>query len=491
MKNKILFIVPPLSINNKVKFANHQAPLGFLYMANVLEKNGFEVKIIDCPLYYTKRRKIDNDTDKVGLDNYELRTKIKLFNPDIVGVSCSYSMFEEDSFRVINLVKEINKEIFTVVGGAHASSNPGLVLRNRNIDLAVIGEGEITMLEIAKNFMKGKDMKHIKGTALYLKELIVNPKRELIENLDDYEPAWHLINLDDYFKHPDNSAATIRKPSMTIITSRGCVGNCAFCSVQTIWGRKWRAISANKVVDQIEYLYSKGIKHFRINDDNLTIDKTRIMAICNEIVKRKLDIKWDTPSGVAMWALDEEVLSAMKRSGYYRITFGIESGSYDTLKYIGKNINLDMAKEIIRCSNKLGLWTASFFIIGFPHETKEDIQKTADFIVNSEINFPFIFIAQPYSGTRMYDDFKNSGLMDEGIIGLSNSTVTKYRTDNFSPEELNKIRGKIYLRFYFKKVYSYLNPFKLYKEFISKIRTYEDFKYAGRMISAIVTNILY
>ena len=475
---KILFIVPPLSVNRKVKFANHQVPLGFMYMANVLEKEGFEVKILDCPLYYKERRRVDEDTDKIGFDNYDIGQEIKSFNPDIVGVSCSYSMYEQDSFDIINLVKVVNKKILVVVGGAHASSNP---LKNKNIDLIVKGEGELTMLEIAKNFRDKKDMKHIIGTT-------GNPPRPLIENLDDYQPAWHLINLEDYFKHPDNSAATIRKPSVTIITSRGCFANCIFCSVQTIWGRKWRAMSANNVVDQIEYLYNKGVKHFRINDDNLTIDKKRIIAICDEIIRRKINIKWDTPSGVAMWALDEEVLTAMKKSGYYRITFGIESGSYDTLKYIGKNIDLDKARNIIATSHKLGLWTASFFIIGFPYETREDIQKTEDFIVNSGINFPFVFIAQPYSGTRMYEDFKAIGC---DVEALSNSTVSKYNTTNFTADQLNEFRKQIYIKFYKKKIWSYCNPITFYKEFLSKIRSYEDLKYTIKMMVAVVTNILY
>jgi molybdenum cofactor biosynthesis enzyme MoaA len=266
------------------------------------------------------------------------------------------------------------------------------------------------------------------------------------------------------------------------------VHNCAFCSVQTIWGRKWRAMSANNVVDQIEYLYKKGVKHFRINDDNLTIDKKRIIAICDEIIKRKINIKWDTPSGVAMWALDEEVLTAMKKSGYYRITFGIESGSYDTLKYIGKNIDLDKARNIIATSHKLGLWTASFFIIGFPYETREDIQKTEDFIVNCGVNFPFVFIAQPYAGTKMYEDFKKIGC---DVEALSNSTVSKYNTVNFKAEELNEFRKQIYIKFYKKKIWSYCNPITFYKEFLSKIRSLEDLKYTTKMMMAIVTNILY
>ena len=204
-----------------------------------------------------------------------------------------------------------------------------------------------------------------------------------------------------------------------------------------------------------------------------------------------MDIKWDTPSGVAMWALDEEVLAAMKKSGYYRITFGIESGSYNTLKYIGKNIDLKKAKNIISLAHKLGLWTASFFIIGFPYETKEDIKKTEEFIINCGVNFPFVFIAQPYSGTRMYEDFKSLGFLESGVIELSNSTITKYKTKNFSAEELNNFRRKIYIKFYSKKIKSYLNPIVFYREFLSKIRSFEDLKYTLKIMGVLATNLLY
>lgn len=490
---KILFINPPISSNIRVEFPNHQMPLGFMYMAGILEKNGFEVKILDCPLYYRQKRKIDENTVKFGLFPEQIKEAIREFNPDIVGVSCSFSMFEADSFEVLGLVKKVNNKILTLAGGAHASSNPELILRNKNVDIVVVGEGELTVLEIAKRFRERKSLRSIKGTAVRVnKKILVNKPREYIDNLDYLEPAWHLIDFKKYFEHPDSSEVTIRNPSVTIITSRGCPGNCVFCSVHTVWGRKWRAMSAEKVVSQIEHLYKKyGVRHFRINDDNLTLDKKRVMDICNGIIEKKLDIKWDTPSGVALWTLDKEMLKIMKKSGYYRITFGIESGSKETMKYICKNIDLEKTKKLIECCHEIGLWVASFFIIGFPFEGLEDIKKTEEYITNSGINFPFVFIAQPYPGTRMYEDFKKEGLLEEGILEVSNSTITKYHTKNFSAEELNKLRTEIYRKFYLSKIKLLLNPYRFYKEFLSKIKSFEDLKYTFRITCSLVTHFLY
>lgn len=489
MKNKILFINPPLSSEPEVKHPHHQFPLGFLYMASVLEKNGFKVKILDCPLEYKQKRKINKETIRFGLFPEQIEKVIRNYKPDIVGISCSFSMFESDSFEIIDLVKKINPKILVVVGGAHASSNPEFVLRNKNIDLAVIGEGEFTILEIAEKVRAGKSLKNIKGTALISnKKFKKNMPRPVITNLDDLDLAWHLVDFKKYFDHPDNHSASMRGPSINIITSRGCPGNCAFCSVQTIWGRKWRAISAKKVVDQIEFLVKNhGIKHFRINDDNLTLDKRRIIDICNEIIKRKLNIKWDTPSGVAAWTLDESILDKMKESGYYRITLGIESGSKDSLKYIGKNIDLQKMTRLIDHCHKIGLWVASFFIIGFPFEKKQEIEKTKNYIINSKINFPFVFVAQPYPGTRMYEDYKNANLLDKSSIESSTPMYSKYKTKYFSAEQLNSMKTKIHKEFYLTQLVRYMNPFIFYKEFLSKIKSFEDFTYILKAFKRILT----
>jgi len=493
MGNKILLVNPPLSAEKNTPFLTHQVPLGFLYMGNILKKNKFEVKILDCPLFYNQKRAIDKDTIKIGLLPHKIKQQIRDFGPDIIGVNCSFTMFEQDSFEIIHFIREIDKKVKIVVGGAHVSSNPEYVLRNKEIDLAVIGEGELTLLEISERVRDKKTLNNIKGTALIHKgKFKLNPPREQISNLDEIEPDWSLINLNQYFKHPDNSEVAIRYPSIHLVTSRGCPGQCVFCSVHTVWGRKWRAMSAKKVVDQIEGLYKKyGIRNFRINDDNLTINKKRILEICSEIKKRKLNIKWDTPSGVAFWTLDEEVLDAMKSSGYYRITFGIESGCEKTLKYINKEVDLKKVKRLIDYSNKIGLWTASFFIIGFPYETKKEINETIKFILNSKLDFPFIFVAQPYLGTKMYEDFKKAGLLKEGLIELSTPDNTRYSSKNFSSDELNKLKKLAYKKFYLKKAIRYSNPFLFYKEFLSKIKTREDIRYISKVLKSLATTFNY
>jgi len=490
---RVMFIQPPLSSDVRIKIPNHQIPLGFMYMAGLLEKDAFKVKILDCPLYYNLRKKIDKNTVKIGLFSEQIEREIRDFQPDIVGVNCSFTMFEQDSFEIIDLVKKINNKIIVVVGGSHASSNTNHVMRNKNIDLAVVGEGELTMLEIAQKFRDKKRLDNINGTALIKSgKLIINKPRELIQNLDTLEPSWHLLDFKKYFEHPDNYQVTMRSPSVNIVTSRGCPGNCKFCSVHTVWGRKWRAMSPEKVLSQIELLYKKyGIRHFRFNDDNMTLDKKRILKICRGIISKKLDIRWDTPSGVAMWTLDEEVLTAMKNSGYYRISLGIESGCENTLKYIGKAVDLEKANRLINYCHKIRLWVASFFIIGFPYEGPEEIKETVSFIINSKINFPFIFVAQPYPGTEMYQDFLKEGLLERGFKETSTFVHTRYKSKYFSASQLNLIRAGTYKKFYLKKAVRYFNPILFYQEFLSKIRNFEDLRYVIKIIKNLMTAFFY
>jgi len=495
MKTKILLINPPQSINANLKFNNIKFPLGFLYIAGLLEKNGFQVKILDCPVYYKKRRKINSETVKIGLFPEDIKKLIKEFQPDIVGVSCAYTAFESDSFETIDLVKKISKEIrkkiVVMVGGAHTSANPYYVLRNKNIDLAVIGEAEETVLEIAQRYKNKdlieKDLEKIKGIGFrYKNKIKINPPRERIKNLDEINAAWHLVDMNLYFNHPDNSLVTLRGPSVDIMTSRGCPGNCVFCSIRTVWGRVWIGRSAKNVVDELELLNKKyGAKHFRIFDDNLTLDKKRILEICNEIIKRKLDIKWDTPNGVAFWTLNKEVLTKMKKAGCYRLTFGIESCSRKTQEYIRKIADLKKIDSLISLCHKLGIWICATFTIGFPYETKEELEKTTNYIANSRLNFVFLYIVQPYQGTDLYKDLKKENLISE--FQFESSVVnSKYNTKYFTYKDLNEMRGITLRRFYMSRVISYLNPIIFYREFLSKIRRLEDLNYVFKNMNNLL-----
>lgn len=484
---KVLFINPPQSAPAEFQYCNVKTPLGFIYMAGVLEEHGFEVRILDCPLDYQHHVPVDASTIRIGTPWPETERIVREFQPDVIGVSCAYSAFEADAFDLIGRLKQAFSSIPIVVGGAHTSANPAYVLRNPDIAVAVIGEGEISMLEIAQAVRDGRALTDIAGTAVRVEgEVRVSPRREYIQDLDRLHPAWHLLDMAAYFRHPANSEATLRRNSVDLVTSRGCPGRCVFCSIVTVWGRGWRSHGAQHVVDEIEMLVRQhGARQFRIQDDNLTLKRDRILAICDEIIRRGLDIRWDTPNGVAIWTLDEEVIAKMRAAGCYRLTFGIESGSARTQKYIGKIVPEDKIRRLVRCCHRHRVWACGTFIIGFPDETLEDIRATERLILTSGINFAFIYIAQPLPGTRMMDDFRRHGLMDNQHYG-SMVGHSEYDTLHFKASEINTLLRDIHRDFYRRKFLAYLRPDILWREILSKLRTREEWAYFGRMLATVL-----
>jgi len=488
MEPRILLINPPLSGSLNSGIFTVKVPLGLAYIAGYLEKKSYKPEILDCMAYYENIEKIDKDKYRIGLSEKDIIEKIKMFKPDIVGVACGYTIHEADAIRIADLVKQ-NSKALVVCGGAHTSANPSSVLNHKSVDFAVIGEGEVVFSNIVKNIKNKNKIPSLRGVAYRVnKRIKINAPQNYIENLDEIPfPARHLLPMKKYIDHPQNSIANMRSPTTEIISSRGCPFNCIFCSICTVWGRKWRARSAKNVVDEIEQLHKEyGINEFRFFDDNLSWDKKRTIEICEEILKRKLDIRWDTPNGVAIATLNKEVLQKMKKAGYYKIVMGIESGSEKTLRFMRKPVVLNHARKIIAICNDLGIWTWSTFVIGFPDEPKEEIDKTIDFAKKSGLNFATFYVAQPYPGTDMYEVYKKAGLLKEGFIEESSVVNTKYATKHFSAEELRKMQKKLYGDFIKYRIISYLNPIKFYREFLNRIRSFEDVSYIFRMFLALV-----
>ncbi|MDD5650711.1 MAG: radical SAM protein [Candidatus Nanoarchaeia archaeon] len=487
-KPRVLLINPPLEGHINAGLDNLKVPLGLAYLAAYLEKKGYnDVKILDA-LAEEKITKVKQNIWHSGMSFESIEQYIKEYKPQIVGITCSFSIYYKIALEVAKIVKKIDKKIIVVFGGAHVSAAPESVLKSGYVDLVVKGEGELTFFEIVDRYYNHKDLTNIDGTVLIKnRQLKKNKDRELLKNLDEIPfPARHLLNMKQYFNHPLNSIGTMRKPATDIVSSRGCTCKCVFCSVYTIWGRTWRGRSAKNVVDEIEFLIKNyGIKQIRFQDDNVSWDKKRMIEICDEILSRKLNIKWDTPNGIAIWTLDEELLRKMKKSGYYRLAPSIESGSMDTIRFIQKPISFEFVKKILKLADKVGLWTVSPFIIGFPYETKEDILKTIKFASKSGLDFAIFYIAQPYAGTPLYDIYEKEGLLNNGIQESSSVQATKYNSKNFSASELINFRLLAYKEFYKSRFIYYLNPVHIYY-FFKKCGNIEGFLHIVKMFRSIV-----
>ena len=312
-------------------------PLNLLYLANYLKTRGVESRIYDFGRHLHDKPITIAEQDRVrfGVSDDKIIDVIRKEKPKIVGIGCMFSRHYIDVLYLARLIKKINSDIVVVVGGNHATSYVELVLKDPSIDYVVFGEGEITFYELCQSLINNKkNFNEIHGLAFRDKNnnISISENRELIQDLDSLPVLdYSFIEMDKYLEDSKISPFFIRYPAFDVISSRGCPGKCVFCTVKNVWGRTWRGRGAKHFVDELEHLKREyGVGEFNIVDDTASLDQKRWLDICNEIIDRKLDIKWTTPNGIAHWTLNEPILKKMKDAGCYRVTFGIESGNQET-----------------------------------------------------------------------------------------------------------------------------------------------------------------
>lgn len=490
---KVLLIYPTITIYGKDPSGGaNMPPLGLAYIAAYLEKLGHEVKILDCLAEGTGVQKIGSGF-RSGLNDAGIKKMIKSFSPGVVGIASMFSAYAKDAYRIASLVKNIDPKIPIVFGGANACALTEDILKNKDVDLCVIGEGELTFAEIVEKISLKKSYHDVKGIA-YRKgqRVIFTEERELIKDLDQLPfPARHLLPMETYFKKHKNDFVYYDRHTF-MITSRGCPGNCIYCSIHSIWRHTWRARSAQNIVEEIEFLIKTyGIKEIHFVDDNLTVNKRRIHEICDLLIDKKLNIKWTCPNGVAIWTLDEELLDKMKRSGCYRLTFGIESGSSTTQKFIRKNLNLDYAKRMIAYANKIGLWTLSTFIIGFPYEDEQSINETINYAISSKTDFATFYVLMPFPGTDIWEILEKEKLISKKeffdeigyfltVRGLNSKFFSCQKIRDFSSLAHKKLLRSQLRRFLF-------HP----SGYLRKISSLGDLKYTIKLFNQFLMLIYY
>ncbi len=444
---KILLIFPP-----STQAVGHQRasahPLGIAYLGAVLNKD-YKVKLLDATNEgYRNVKNLGNDLVRYGLSDEEIKNRIAEYSPDVVGITCLSSTQLPFTRRICQLTKEINPKIITIIGGSHPSFLPRESLRERSIDFIILGEGEGTLPSLLKRLESGQDFADLDGIAFRRDgQVQVNPRTTYIEDLDELPfPAWELLPMKKYSKINIPMSVTSKSRYWApVITSRGCPANCIFCSSPNFWGNRYRARSAKNALDEIELLVKEyKIKEIQFCDDNLIFDKERAMEIFQGIIDRRLRIFWNTPSGIALWRLDEELLELMKASGCYELTLAIESGDQEVLsKIIKKPLNLNRVESLTRSIQRLKIRTHSFFVVGFPGETKEQIRRTFSFARKLRLTSALFFIASPFPGSKLYEICKQKGYLKEGFdFETINHCKSNYDTLEFTSRELENVRER-------------------------------------------------
>jgi len=481
---RVLLIYPQgIALPGEIYFES--MPLGLAYLAAVLEKEDHQVKIIDAQIEERETIKREDSFLNIGMSWQCLEEKIKDFNPEIVGISNLFSIQFPNVQKIAALIKKI-KSIPVIVGGAHPSAAPEEVLKDKNIDFVIIGEGEYTLKDLLNCLQNRKDFGKLNGLA-YKKEnqVIIKPKTRYIEDLDELPfPARHLLPMKLYFRSQDLHSYYLKsRPYATVVTSRGCPGNCIFCSIHIVWGHTWRARSAEDVVDEIEFLAKEyGVREIHFEDDNITLDRPRMIQICQEIINRGIKVDWTTPNGVAVQTLDEELLIKMKESGCYHLFIGIESGNPQILhKVIRKNLSLNKALTIAKILKKLKIKTSAFFVFGVPGETKETIRDSINFAKKLDLDDVWFSIATPYPGTDLYRIAKEKGYakLDEPVKLRPKLAVLN--TPWLSEKDLEKLRNRAYLEF---------QLFKFFRHPLRYLTTKDNYKTWSRYVKYYIRTLI-
>jgi radical SAM superfamily enzyme YgiQ (UPF0313 family) len=437
----LLLINPPSTTEQ-----NYPIPFGTTYLASFLEKNNFSIKILDLSVRNMK----DNEILKyIG--------KIK---PKKVGISCM-SVHVKFADNLSKKIKQNFKKTQVILGGIHPTALPEQSVKYfKYVDLFVIGEGELTALEI----MQGKKPESIKGLAyMKNKKVKINPPREFIENLDMLPfPARHLLpDIKNYKLGFDWEGRT---PSATLFSSRGCPFNCIYCASKVMWKRKVRFISAKKVLEEIDLLVNKyGIKEILFYDDHFTLNKKRLYNVCNELIKRKYNLTWCCLSRVDN--IDFRTAKLMKKSGCHMINFGVESGSQTILDSMEKNVRVEDIIKAFEICKKVGINTKATFIFGAPKETYSTIKETQNFLKIILPDYVWFFIMTPMPGTKLYKLHEKLGINSTEWSMYDQTTYNKFYGTNLNYNQLRKVVADTYKSYYLhpKYIFSQIKKFNFRK----------------------------
>lgn len=451
----ILLINPPVLLQKENVGADVAQPLGLAYIAAVLRREGYPVAILDAAAEGWKNvRSFDERRDYNGLDFEEIRREIGKRRPRVVGITDNFTVQKDSAFRVASVVKEVDRNILVVIGGSHVTVRPEECALNPDIDFAVVGEGEITVVELLEKLLKTspiEELRKVKGVAFKNGGSVhVGDERPYNFDLDSLPyPARDLLPMEIYFDASKSQRANrdMDKPWATVITSRGCPFNCVFCSIHLTMGRRWRARSPENVIGELREIVEKfGVQQLDFEDDNISCDKRRMERICDLIVGDRLKFEWYTPNGIRADTLDEGLLKKMKASGCRELWFAPESGSQRVVnEIINKRIDLKIIERMVSLSKKVGISSNCFFVIGFPGETREEVEETITFARKlgrlGADNFMFS-IATPLYGTRLYKEALEKGMLNEEDDESLAYGTPHLRNLELSSEELVKIRNR-------------------------------------------------
>tara|TARA_B100001250_G_scaffold363257_1_gene342500 strand:- start:941 stop:2545 length:1605 start_codon:yes stop_codon:yes gene_type:complete len=442
MIKKILLLWPyyehSLTEEAVLKYNNIESrfPLGLGYLAAYLEKFDFEVKILDC---YAEKKKQTIIGDKIrnGMTDEEIREYVLEYKPDLIGISQMFSYLEPVCHSIFSLIKKINPEIYTVWGGTHPTVAVENCVKYKDVDFIVIGEGERPLLELIKCLNNKKDLKDLKAVAYLNKEgnSVINNDRLWIEDLNTH--VWPARNKVDMSKYENTIYS---KKTYNMVTSRGCPFACTFCSAPTFYQKRYKGRSPKCVVDEMEFLVDNyGAELIIVDDENLTVDMKRIEAIMDEMIERKLNIRWYAEVGLTIAYLTMNILTKMKQTGFLELRLALESGDAEMLKKMKKPLVLRKAQNVMKFAREADMRCVSFLLMGMPGETISQMTNTVNFADEIGFDWNIISMVLPLPGTQIHRDLTSLGHTFD-YVDLERYTLPVDGVSTIPKEELISFR---------------------------------------------------
>jgi len=428
---------PPFDAYRRAVVAAPFCPsLTLAVLGGAAKDAGHQVRILDLRL-----------TDQ---PDAALREELTSFRPNVVGFTC-FTFTYQTTLRLAAEARQVLPDALFLLGGVHAQVVSEDELHASPFDALVLGEGEQTLKEI----LAGRPLEQIDGLLVRRgSDIIRTGRRELAADLDELGfPAYELFDLRRYAR-----ASELWKSKRVVMleTSRGCPFHCSFCTSHLVFGDRWRAKSASRVMAEIHRFLDLGFEEIHIQDDGFTTDLTRAKEICRRILTCGRRFPWELYNGIRADLADEEFIELAARSGCYRIRFGIESGSQEVLNANCKRLRLDQVPRVFAWARKYGMETAALFILGLPEETPATMEATTEFALGLPCDFARVSVLSPYPGSAIYERWKSEGrILAENWDDYHFHSVGKlvYRHPQLSGEEIQRAYRRFYRRFYLRPSY--------------------------------------
>ncbi|OGT37943.1 MAG: radical SAM protein [Gammaproteobacteria bacterium RIFCSPHIGHO2_12_FULL_37_14] len=369
--------------------------LSLLTIAAMAEQRGHAVEILDMSY--------------MQYDYRIVRDKILTYKPDIIGITATTPLVNQ--MRDISvLVKSISQDILVVGGGSHISAMPTESMKESMLDIAAVGEADITFADI----VDGRSPETIFGIYYRKGEAILStPPRPFIQNLDDLPmPAWHLYDSQDY-KYKISRLLAKRPPLAMAEFSRGCVFKCDFCASKNTMALGYRKKSPERCAEEVRLMHHYGYREFALADDIFTSDPTWAKSVSRAIINTGIDMAWTCTNGIRVESADNELFQTMRKAGCYRVAFGFESGNDKVLKMFGKGgkASIEKGREAVHMARAAGIDTTGYFMLGLSPDTEESMRDTIEYARSLSLDMMKFGIAIAFPGTPMFKEYRQKGMI--------------------------------------------------------------------------------